>query len=90
MSTTPVSSTLTLGSICTGVGGLDLAVEAMTGATPIWMVENDSAASHVLAHRYPDVPNVGDLTTLDFDMMPHVDVLTAGYPCQPFSHAGLR
>ncbi len=67
-----------------------MAVAKMTGAVPVWFVENDPAASAVLHHRYPDVPNVGDLTTLDFYRMPFVNVLTAGYPCQPFSHAGLR
>ena len=67
-----------------------MAVEAVTGATPAWFVEYDAAPSKILAHHWPDVPNYGDVTKVDWAAMPPVDILTGGYPCQPFSQAGQR
>ena len=81
---------LTIGSLFSGYGGLDMAVEAVTGATPAWFVEYDAAPSRILAHHWPDVPNYGDVTAVDWATMPPVDILTGGYPCQPFSAAGQR
>ena len=78
-----------LGSLCTGYGGLDLAAEAHYGAETVWVGEYNPQASAVLEHRFP-VPNLTDLTAVDWSTVEPVDVLTAGYPCQPFSHAGRR
>ena len=67
-----------------------MAVESVTGATPAWFVEYDAAPSKILSHHWPDVPNYGDVTKVDWATMPPVDILTGGYPCQPFSAAGQR
>ena len=75
-----------VGSLFTGYGGLDTAV----GGDLAWYAEIDKAACEVLAYRYPGVPNLGDITKIDWTQVEPVDVLTGGYPCQPFSHAGLR
>ena len=75
-----------VGSLFTGYGGLDTAV----GGELAWYAEIDKAACEVLAHHYPGVPNLGDITMIDWTQVEPVDVLTGGYPCQPFSHAGLR
>lgn len=79
-----------IGSLFSGYGGLDLAVEAVTGATPTWFVEYDEAPSKVLAHHWPDVPNFGDVTKTDWSQVKPVDILTGGSPCQDLSAAGKR
>jgi len=81
---------LRIGSLFSGYGGLDMAVSSVLGGSVAWHVEYDKAPSRILAHHYPDVPNHGDVTAVDFTTIEPVDVLTGGYPCQPFSHAGLR
>lgn len=75
-----------LGSLFSGVGGLDLGLEAC-GMTTVWQCEIDVAAAGVLA-RHWDVPNHGDLTTVDWSTVEPVDVLCGGFPCQDLSYAG--
>lgn len=79
-----------IGSLFSGYGGLDMAVAAHYDATVAWHVEFDKAPSKVLAHHWPDVPNHGDVTAVDWSQVEPVDIITGGYPCQPFSHAGHR
>jgi len=79
-----------LGSFCTGYGGLDMAVESHYGAHLAWCSEVDKDCNQLLAHHWPGVPNLGDLTKVDWDQVEPVDIMCAGFPCQPFSHAGKR
>jgi DNA (cytosine-5)-methyltransferase 1 len=78
-----------IGSLCTGYGGLDMAVEAYFNAETIWVSEIDKYASQVIQQRF-GVVNHGDLKTINWAEVEPIDILTAGYPCQPFSHAGYR
>jgi DNA (cytosine-5)-methyltransferase 1 len=80
---------LKIGSLCTGYGGLDLAVEAYFNAETIWCAEIDKYASQVIEQRF-EIPNYGNIKEIDWASLEPIDILTAGYPCQPFSHAGYR
>lgn len=79
-----------IGSLFSGYAGLDQAVEKVTGGTPAWFVEFDKAPSAILAKHYPDVPNYGDISKIDFTQVEPVDILTGGFPCQDLSIAGKR
>ena len=80
-----------IGSLFSGVGGADLAVQSIwPHAHPAWFVEFDKHPSAVLAAHWPDVPNYGDVTTVDWSAVEPVDILTGGFPCQDLSHAGKR
>ena len=78
-----------IGSLCTGYGGLDMAVEAYFDAQTVWVSEIDKHASIVIEQRI-NKPNLGDLKVINWAEVEPIDILTAGYPCQPFSHAGDR
>lgn len=80
-----------IGSMFSGYGGLDLGLQnVFPEAHPVWHVEVDKAPAAILTHHYPDVPNLHDVTAVDWEQVEPVDVITAGYPCQPFSVAGQR
>lgn len=80
------------GSACSGIEAATLAW-APLGWQAQWFSEIDAFASAVLAHHYPEVPNLGDLTKIhrrqEFKDAP-IDLLVGGTPCQSFSVAGLR
>ena len=79
-----------IGSLFSGVAGLDRAVESFFDAQVAWFVEFDKAPSKVLAYHYPNVPNYGDVTTVDWANVEPVDIITGGSPCQDLSAAGKR
>ncbi|WP_413102109.1 DNA cytosine methyltransferase [Streptomyces sp. Inha503] len=83
-------SGLRIGSVCTGYGGLDMAVQEVFGGSLAWVADNDPGAARILAHHHPQVPNLGDITAVDWEDVEPVDILCGGYPCQPFSSAGKR
>lgn len=84
---------ITFGSVCSGIEAASVALGPM-GFVPAWLSEIDPFASAVLAHHYPAVPNLGDMTTIARRVLSGEvsapDVLCGGTPCQAFSVAGLR
>lgn len=79
-----------IGSLFSGAGGLDMAVEVAFGGHTVWHCELDEAASLVLAHRWPGVPNLGDITIVDWSTVEAIEILCGGFPCQDVSPAGRR
>ena len=79
-----------VGSLFAGYGGLDLAVEQVFDVDLAWVAEIEDAPSRILAHHWPHVPNLGDITAVDWAGVEPVDVLTGGFPCQDVSAAGKR
>jgi DNA (cytosine-5)-methyltransferase 1 len=79
-----------IGGLCFGYGGLDMAAQTVIGGELVWYSEIDKGANKIAAHRFPDVPNLGDMTRIDWAHVPPVDVLTGGTPCQDLSKAGKR
>lgn len=84
---------LRFGSVCSGIEAASVAWNPL-GWEAAWFSEIEAFPSAVLAHHYPDVPNLGDMTTLPkrigLDGVEAPDVLCGGTPCQAFSVAGLR
>lgn len=80
--------TLRAGSLFTGYGGLDMAINQVFGSTTAWVVDNAPGPTKVLAHRYPEVPNLLDITAVDWDAVEPVGILGGGFPCQDVSLGG--
>lgn len=83
-------SPLRTGALFAGYGGIELALAEVLDVELAWVSEFDAAPSKILAHHWPDVPNLGDVTAIDWTQVEPVDVITGGSPCQDLSHAGRR
>jgi len=79
---------LRVGSLFSGYGGLDLAVEQVFDARTVWFSEINEPVARVFAHHWPDAPNLGDITAIDWSSVEPVDVLCGGFPCQDVSTVG--
>lgn len=77
-----------IGSLFSCVGGLDLAALSVFGGEVAWHAEIDAAGTKVLAERWPGVPNLGNVSNVDFAAVEPVDLLTLGFPCTDLSLAG--
>jgi DNA (cytosine-5)-methyltransferase 1 len=81
------------GSVCSGIEAASVAWHPL-GWEAVWLSEIEPFPSAVLAHHYPTVPNLGDMTTLPERILSGEveapDVFCGGTPCQAFSVAGLR
>ena len=80
------------GSVCSGIEAASVAWEPLEWKAQ-WFSEIEHFPSAVLAHRFPTVPNLGDMTKIHETQLFHdstIDLLVGGTPCQSFSVAGLR
>jgi site-specific DNA-cytosine methylase len=76
-------------SVCSGIEAASMAWEPL-GWQPAAFAEVEKFPSAVLAHHWPQVPNMGDMNNHEQWDLPSIDVLVGGTPCQSFSVAGLR
>lgn len=87
------NTTLQYGSVCSGIEAVSLAWQPQ-GMQAAWFSEIEPFPCAVLAHHYPDVPNLGDMTKIAAqvraDLAVAPDILVGGTPCQTFSIAGAR
>ena len=80
---------LTVGSLFSGIGGLDLGLER-SGMEVIWQSEIDPYGCRVLKKHWPEVVNYGNIKEINWADVVRPDIICGGYPCQPFSTAGKR
>lgn len=84
----------TLGSLFTGCGGLDLGMELGARLRTVWQCQHDpdskrQPCNDVLTRHWPGVPNLGNITDVDWASVEPPTVLAGGFPCQDVSNAGL-
>lgn len=82
----------TIGSLFTGYGGLDMAVRmALDPAARVaWTSDVEPGPCKLAEVRWPGVPNLGDITQIDWETVEPVDIICGGSPCQDLSLAGRR
>ena len=77
------------GTVCSGIECHSIAVRDMAW-NPNFFSEIEKFPSRVLSHRYPHVPNLGDMTKIDGTKYANLDLVSGGCPCQDYSVAGKR
>lgn len=82
----------TVGSLFTGYGGLDMGVAMAVDpdARVAWTSDVEPGPCKLAATRWPDTPNLGDITAIDWTDVEPVDIICGGSPCQDLSLAGKR
>ena len=85
----------TIGSLFSGYGGLDMGVQSVTGGRVSWVSDVEPGPCAILDAHHPDIPNLGDVTAIDWKSVEPVDVICGGSPCfvagtPVLTHDGLR
>jgi DNA (cytosine-5)-methyltransferase 1 len=79
--------------LCSGIGGFALGFQWAGLSRPVLFCDIEDWSRQVLAKHWPDVPIAHDVKELASEparLVPDCDILSCGYPCQPFSQAGVR
>lgn len=80
---------MTVGSLFSGIGGLELGLE-WAGMRTIWQCEADEAARTILSHHWPDIPCYPDVRDIDWNAIERPDLICGGFPCQDISHCNTK
>jgi DNA (cytosine-5)-methyltransferase 1 len=80
---------MTIGSLFSGIGGLELGLESLGLGPVVWQCDSDPAARAVLAAHWQRVRRYEDVREID-ERAERVEVICGGFPCQPHSFAGAR
>ena len=83
------TKTLKVGSLFSGIGGIELGFDNQ-GYTTQWFIDYEPYAQAVLRKHWHNTKIYDDITKIDFKELSEVDVLTGGFPCQDISNAGKR
>jgi len=81
---------MSVGSLFSGIGGIDYGFEQTGYFKTKWFSETNKYACAVLRKHWPNIPNLGDITKINLENTPKVDVIVGGFPCQDVSVAGKR
>ena len=79
-----------VGSLFSGIGGIELGFEQAGEYETIWCIEKELYAQAILRKHFPNATIYDDVTTVDFKQLPPIDIITGGFPCQDISNAGKR
>ena len=82
-----MNKTVTHGSLFAGIGGFDLGFQ-WAGIKTLWDVEIDSYCQKVLRKNFPDTEILSDVKEVGKHNLSPVDIISGGFPCQPWSVAG--
>ena len=78
----------TIGSLFSGIGGLELGLEVAGVGKTIWQVEQDGYCQSILAKHWPTAERFDDIKTVGTHNLRHADLICGGFPCQDISLAG--
>ena len=80
---------ITIGSLFSGIGGFELGLErAIPNSKTIWQCEQNEFCRKILKKHWPDATIYTDITKMDTQEVPFVDIMCGGFPCQDISLTG--
>jgi DNA (cytosine-5)-methyltransferase 1 len=81
---------ISIGSLFSGIGGIESGLEKAGGFRTVWFVEKEPYCKEVLSKHWAGIPVYDDITRIDWCKVERPDILTGGFPCQDISNAGRR